>query len=451
MSARDRRKARRTEAQQQPQQATARAAPRAAGGAPLEYRAAKAAPMPLAVDDAARAQTITTWVLVGYLMVIILGFWLLQIDGVTVGKLNKDRAFFQAANAATLTGFRGNISFGTSLAGPAILLMLMLAGAMTSLVVGGMAAVRIVRLPYTDRQVVVGSAVACGVAMFGGAAVLLALGSASFSANGVLGAMMRCMGAFANCPLYIGGRPPVPGDWQVQLILLPLAVFGGLGLPVLLDLWDFARRRRTELAFHTRVVLGMSAGLYLAGLLLFLVLTPKGIGAGFDAWDTIAAASAHSLSTRTAGFQFTFATAWPQVLRWVVVLLMVVGGSPAGTAGGLKTTTLYALFRGTRLALRGEAPGRPFAIALTWVGTYLGIVLACFLLFVLAVEEVAPDRALFETVSAVSNVGLSYDTILVVRGGIFILSGAMIFGRVVPLLMLWWMATTTADADVAVS
>ncbi|MEZ0266728.1 MAG: hypothetical protein ACAI43_18525, partial [Phycisphaerae bacterium] len=61
------------------------------------------------------------------------------------------------------------------------------------------------------------------------------------------------------------------------------------------------------------------------------------------------------------------------------------------------------------------------------------------------------DQSLFLTVSALSNVGLAPDRVTLTGIPLYLLSAAMFAGRIIPLLILWWMADSTRDAeDVAI-
>ena len=69
----------------------------------------------------------------------------------------------------------------------------------------------------------------------------------------------------------------------------------------------------------------------------------------------------------------------------------------------------------------------------------------------LSTDPDAPaDRLLFLCVSATSNVGLSHDPVAIVGPGLYVICAMMLLGRVLPLLVLWWMATSTTDEAVAV-
>ncbi|MGE5611592.1 MAG: hypothetical protein ACM359_20245, partial [Bacillota bacterium] len=83
-------------------------------------------------------------------------------------------------------------------------------------------------------------------------------------------------------------------------------------------------------------------------------------------------------------------------------------------------------------------------------GAYVLMVAAVMMLLLGAVPQLGADRLLYETVSALSNVGLSHGTIMIVGPGLDVLSGAMLLGRLAPLGILWWMAQTTDDAELAI-
>jgi Trk-type K+ transport system membrane component len=100
--------------------------------------------------------------------------------------------------------------------------------------------------------------------------------------------------------------------------------------------------------------------------------------------------------------------------------------------------------------LRGKAVGRSVALAATWLWVYVGMAVVVLILLLATVPQVPADRLLFEAISALSNVGLSHEVVMIVGPGLDILSAAMLLGRLAPLGILWWMAQTTEKADLAV-
>ena len=274
------------------------------------------------------------------------------------------------------------------------------------------------------------------------------------------GGLFRGIAAMGNSGLYVD-VPPGAREVATHAILLPLAVLGGLGITVVIELWDAVMRKRS-ISRHAQMVLRMSAGLYLAGLVGLTVLQmvgseapaggrgPVGPAASVPWGTALANASATSVNARTAGLAMLPVYGFPRAMVVFVMVLMVVGASPGGTGGGLKTTSVYELFAGSIRALRGEGVSRVLGVAATWVGIYLLSVLVYYMMLLTTEPQMPGDRALFVIVSAVSNVGLSHDTLSMTRSSLYVVSAAMFTGRLVPMLILWWMADTTRDAEVAI-
>jgi trk system potassium uptake protein TrkH len=419
---------------------------------PLEYSAGAT---PAADHDP--GEELVRWLFPAYIMLILVGFFVLRLRGITPSgnELAPDRAVFTAVNAATLTGFQLSIHpTGFETLGKVVLFLLMICGSMFSLVVGGLAAKRILRFEWPDRRIVVFAAALHAIVL------LLGLILPTDSEHTTFGGAFRTAAALANCGLYID-VPAGAAEATTQGVLLPLAVLGGLGITVVIELWDALVHKR-PLSRHARVVLGMSAGVYLSGLAGLALLQLAGswtrmtapISSGSGVGQMLATllidSSALSLDARTPGFAMLPIYNFPRAMIFFLMLLMMIGASPAGTGGGLKTTTLYELVTAPIRALRGQTISRTFGVAATWLGVYL-LAVAVFHMMLLSTEPQMPgDRALFVTVSAVSNVGLSHDTLSMTRSSLFVVSAAMFTGRLVPLLILWWMADTTRDADVAI-
>lgn len=207
---------------------------------------------------------------------------------------------------------------------------------------------------------------------------------------------------------------------DVQGVLVVLIIAGGIGFPVFLELlrrFRHSRRsaleNRHKLSLHTRIVFVST------GLLLLLGTIGLGLAsrAGFSPelwWD----AFFNAVTARTAGFNVTDMSALPSAGVALMLLLMFIGGSPGGIAGGIKTTTFtVALLNLRRILLnRSEVQigtrrldesicHRAFATVLLsqlWILAAAGVLL--FLQPQFALIDV-----LFETVSAFATVGLSRD------------------------------------------
>jgi trk system potassium uptake protein TrkH len=359
-----------------------------------------------------------------------------------------DRAIFTAVSAATLSGFQQTMGVGEMAAagwgGPLVLLVLTLTGTFVSLFVGGLAGSRILRTGHSARQIAVCAVTAQAIATIVGATGLVG------SAGNPLVAVFQAASAFGNSGLWLGPAPTTTGA-ATHAILLPLAVLGGLGLPVLIDLsnWVFGK---SELSQHTRLTLKLCAVAYLLGFLALIVAqTPAANAGGWGAWrNTIASCTAAAINTRTAGLPVQSPAAFTGAGQWVLMALMAVGAASAGTAGGVKVTTLWHLIRGTWGIVRGRVVRRVMGIAIVWVGFYAVALFIGMALLAACDSVTTGDRVLFLAVSALSNVGLSHDPVAMTGPGLVVLSGLMLAGRIAPLLVLWWVATTGEEVDVLI-
>lgn len=400
------------------------------------------------------------WVIPIYLALILAGFLILKLPSATVtgSEIPVPRALTTSVNAVTNTGFPlAAVSIDKlKPIGQAVIFCLTVCGSLLSLTLGGMAAARILRLPYSDLRIIL---FAVGVET---AAIVLGTIALFDEGNrGTFDAAFQAACAFGNCGLHSGSVPNVTSP-LTHLVLMPWAILGGLGLPVLMELFDWVSGRR-KLSKHSLTALGMTAWVYLAGVVLLAALffatatwsdssdeSAAALNAA-KARQGVASASVMAIDSRTAGLPVVSVADLSRSAMWLVIVLMIIGASPAGTGGGIKTTTLVELYRGVRRALRGEPVGRPFGIAGVWVAGYAAVVLVVMLVLVGVEPSITPERVVFLTVSAASNVGLSPDDVQMTPAGLYLLSLAMFAGRVMPILMLWWMAETTKEAELLVA
>ncbi|MGA2500514.1 MAG: hypothetical protein ABSH20_22460 [Tepidisphaeraceae bacterium] len=376
--------------------------------------------------------TVFVWAICAYVlilpvagMILTWGFSLPRGQEVT-----QDRIRFMVVNAVTLTGFQGNIDTGNMpLPCSIALFVLTMLGTGFVLTLGGLAAVRILDLPVPDGRVLRGSLVVTI-----GLTLLCSLPLID-SRTDPLQSWMLTLSALGNSGLHLGGLPGV-SSWKTRMILLPLVVFGGLGLPVLMELPGVLFRKQA-MSSHARRVLVSTSVVYLISL---CAITAMRLWAGAAFGPTIVSASTIAINSRSAGFPWEYAQTFPRLVQWLVMLLMLAGAGPAGTAGGIGLTTIDQLGRGVRASLKGGNPGRTFGLAAAWSGIYLLTVAVFFSVLLCTNADVRADVLLFETISAVGNVGLSFDRVILVSPGLDVLTAAMLAGRLLPLAMLWWLA-----------
>jgi len=239
-------------------------------------------------------------------------------------------------------------------------------------------------------------------------------------ARGVFFSLFHAVSAFANCGFDLMGGyrslTGMPTDYLVNGTLMFLFIVGGLGFPVIFDLYQ-NRRRLSRVTLHTRMVVIITAVLLLSGTLAILALEynnpetmgdlPSG-GKLFTAFFTAAA-------SRTAGFSVLENASLLIPTRLLIILLMFIGASPASTGGGVKTTTLALVVIAMVAVIRGrrEPVLMKRRLALTQVLKAVTIlVMAAGLIFTTTLILTIMENhdfmdLLFEAVSAFGTVGLS--------------------------------------------
>jgi trk system potassium uptake protein TrkH len=402
-------------------------------------------PVPPLAADREFGKELVNWLFPAYVTLIVLSVFLFLMKSMMAqgNAMSFDRAVLAAVNAATLTGFQQKTGPNFFKApGQILVVLLTISGSLFSLIAGGLAVKRITRVRFSDRQVVyaacVGEIAAIAIGAFGGCGIHQTF----------LGGISQGASTFGNSGVALG-HPFEFSAWQTHLMVLPMVFLGGLGITVLMELYDLLIHAR-PLSIHARTALTWSVGVYLVGVGVLSVLQWIAPHVILAPEKVMVASSVISINSRTAGIPFEYGPAFPAAMRWAVILLMMIGAASGGTGGGLKVTTLAVLAAGVRSLLRGGQPGRPLGIAMSWLGAYLAIVLLGLIMLLFVEPQLSGEQVLYLTISALSNVGLSHDQLPDMPRGAFVLAALMMAGRMVPMLVLWWMADTTEEAEIAV-
>ena len=256
-------------------------------------------------------------------------------------------------------------------------------------------------------------------------------------------------------------------SWQVYGVICPLIVLGGLGFSVLYDLVNivtdrikrffkkwFNKRYRLSMEapkrmrLQTKIVLSMSASLIVLGMLAILLFERYARADGSVANTGVLDALFQSITARTAGFNTVDISAMSPSSRFIVILLMFIGGSPGSTAGGVKTVTLAVVIMTAVTALRKRQEvemfqrsvkivvvGRAITVTLLFAGVLLVTTLA------LSITENSNGFTMsdiaFEAASALGTVGLTTGiTPDLTTAGKLLIIAAMLIGRLGPLTLL---------------
>ncbi|MDY6813781.1 MAG: TrkH family potassium uptake protein [Pseudomonadota bacterium] len=273
--------------------------------------------------------------------------------------------------------------------------------------------------------------------------------------DGLWSATFHTISAFNNAgfALYPDSLTRWSTDPVVNLVVPALFIIGGLGFGVLRDL--SLRRAWAPLTLHSKLMLSGTAGLLLGAFVLIAVIewsNPATLGQYAEAGDRLWVAWFQAATPRTAGFNTADYAGMHDSTTLLTMTLMAIGGGSTSTAGGIKVTTFVVLLLATYAFFRRRAAMTAFGRSIGFsdalkvmalVTISMMIILASSFVITLSHDGEFVDL-LFEVVSAFGTVGLS-------RGatgeldplGRIVIMGLMFVGRVGPLTLGFFLATTT--------
>jgi trk system potassium uptake protein TrkH len=255
------------------------------------------------------------------------------------------------------------------------------------------------------------------------------------------------MGGFKSLTAY-------SNDLTVNLTVMTLIVMGGIGfyamwrvVNIVLDI--FKRKHIAKMPLHIKIVFRTTFWLIVLGagiILLFEWNNPHSIGL-FTVRGKILAAFFQAITPRTAGFNTVAMSSLHQSTLFIIMLLMFIGGSPGGTAGGIKTTTFVIFFKSMFKAVLGkkhvELYGRTIKDDLVdkavFIVGFAAITIVTSSLIILTVEhdQFTFLQVMFEVFSAFGTVGLSTGiTPHLSDLSRLVIIATMFIGRVGPLSLL---------------
>ena len=256
-----------------------------------------------------------------------------------------------------------------------------------------------------------------------GAAALLPAMIPEFGiVRGIWYAVFHSISSFCNAGFdLMGVKEPYSsltsytGDVAVNVIVMVLIVVGGIGFLT----WDDVKRNRFHLRryrMQSKVVLTVTAVLIVLPAVFFYWKE-----FGMPGWEDmsvgerILASFFQSITTRTAGYNTVDLTQLTQSGQMIMILLMLIGGSPGSTAGGMKVTTFAVLFATAVAVFRRRPNAHIFGRRIPndtahYAATVLILYLSLFLaggIFIGCAENMPIVPALFEAASAIATVGVT--------------------------------------------
>lgn len=401
---------------------------------------------------------------------VVAGTLLLKIPAANEGITWLD-AFFESVSAVTVTGLQAVVPaedftpFGQAIL--ALLMQLGGLGIMTATTVGALLIGR--RMGFRDLLVVreelaspdsprnvarlIGQVAlitflveAVGVVIL---TVRFALGGHGIGSLGL--GVFHAIAAFCNAgfDIFEGGMASYAGDWTVNLTLIYLIIAGGLGFPVLVNLYHYRRIRR--LTLQSKLVLITTAVLLVFGIASVALLewtNPRTLG-GEPFGTKVLMSLFQGVTPRTAGFSTVTYSEMRDPTIATQTALMFVGTAPVSTGGGIKVTTLALIFLIFLSQVRGQEevtaferriPRSLIAKSLTVLSLSVLLVGGASLALMIS-DAVSFEVALFEVTSAFGTVGLSlgpgYGLATEASPfGKLLLAGVMFAGRVGPITVI---------------
>ena len=275
-----------------------------------------------------------------------------------------------------------------------------------------------------------------------------------FGAKGIWISVFNAVSAFCNAGIDIIAENSLcdyATNPVVNMVTSALIILGGLGYIVWWDVLRVIQSRSPKnrkifrhLTLHSKIAITVTMGLILAGALLIFLFeyaNPLTIGE-MSLFDKIQVSFFQSITTRTAGFATIPQENLTNASAAVSIILMVIGGSPVGTAGGVKTVTITVLVCSAFATIRNRNNATLFGRRISEDSIKKAVAVVVMFLTICAASTVclmaasnaSVIDAVYETVSATATVGLSRNlTPTLNTVGKFMIIVTMYLGRVGPI------------------
>lgn len=303
------------------------------------------------------------------------------------------------------------------------------------------------------KRVLIGTFIVEGI----GALLYMTVFVPEYGKKGIWISIFNSISAFCNAGLDIISEDSLCEyaiNPMINIVTCLLIVFGGIGYIVWWDvirvLKDFQNQKWKcfrRLTLHSKIALSVTGVLILAGALLFFVFeysNPLTIG-GYSLFDKIQVAFFQSVTTRTAGFATIPQQNLTNASGIVALLLMFIGGSPVGTAGGIKTVTIAVLMVSALTTIKNREDVTLFQRTISKQAISKAVAVVCTSFVIMFTSTVLLSMVtnadvfdiIFEAVSATATVGLTRNlTPMLNLWGKLIIIATMYLGRVGPISLL---------------
>ncbi len=287
-----------------------------------------------------------------------------------------------------------------------------------------------------------------------GAACYMLVFVPEFGPRGIWISIFNSVSAFCNAGIDVIGEKSLCNyatNPLINVITSLLIIIGGIGYIVWWDLLRIIKSRTAQnrrifkhLTLHTKIAIVSTLILVFGGAMLFFICeyaNPSTI-ADMSLFDKIQVSLFQSVTTRTAGFASVPQENLTNASSIISLILMFIGGSPVGTAGGVKTVTVIALLCSAFATIRNKDRATIFhrtvsmasiRKAVAVVTMFSAVMLTSVILLSMTTDASVID-VVYESVSATATVGLSRNltSSLDIYGKLVIIA-TMYFGRIGPI------------------
>lgn len=397
----------------------------------------------------------------GYVMILIVGFLLLSLPVFHQNSINSLDNLFIATSALSTTGL-ATLTIGESynVGGQIIILLLIQLGGLGYMSLGSFVVLmqkrklskansELIKYDFSlpDNFSVVQFIrnlilFTIAIEIIGG--ILLAI---IFWQNGELNPVwngfFHSISAFctAGFSLFSDGFEGYRTHFWLNMVISILSIGGALGFIVFTDIFLRMSGQKERITLTSRIIIRFTfTGIFLGMAVLFL--SDDNISAMAPEEGLLVAFFQSMTAFTTVGFNTYTISAISAAPIFFVILLMIIGASPSGTGGGMKSTTFTALYAQLKSTFRGDTHAiymnkkiPDHRIRMATSNFFFYVVIICFGTYLLLLVE-SHDKfdVLFEAVSALGTVGISMGITgdLSVMGKLFIIC-LMFLGRIGPL------------------
>ena len=276
--------------------------------------------------------------------------------------------------------------------------------------------------------------------------------------KGLWYSIFTAVSAFCNAGIDLTGGDSLcgfRGDVFINLVTMGLIIVAGLGFPVWWDMITFFKRIFKEkmpfgyavrrLSLHSKLVLTMTGILIFVGALLIFIFDYNNASSlgNLPLGEKILSAFFQSVTVRTAGFQTIPQADFSHPAQLVSMILMFIGGSPCGTAGGVKTVTIAVILLNIYANIKHRQSPEVFrrSINAAYVQKATTVFMVSFVILLISIVSlciVMPSADImdvtYELTSAIATVGLSRGlTATLTMAGKIVVILTMFTGRIGPI------------------